>query len=93
MSEDKKYKVIIKSYNITDGTVIERNDKSRIVLENIGTTNALINNIIPLNAGNSRRFIEHHESRIDTDFEVVFPGGQNAGNNILIIESYYEKIA
>lgn len=89
---DKKYKAIIKSYSVTDGTIIERTSKSRIEFENIGTTNAMINNIVPLPIGRRRRYHERPDVRIDSDFEIVFTDGQDIGNNVLVTETYYEEI-
>lgn len=91
MNKDLKYKAIYKIYQITTGSVIDRNDKSRVQFLNTGTVDAVINNCIPLPAGSDFEFKEHHCVQIETDFDIIFPG-TDTGNKIVVIETYYETI-
>jgi len=94
MNKGLQYKAIYKIYSITTGSVIDRNNKSRVQFLNTGARDAVINNCIPLPAGKYFEFKEHHCVKSETDFDVIFTGttGDDTGKKVVVIETYYETI-
>lgn len=85
------YNVNYKQYIIAQNTTIRKSGFGAISFENIGSDNAMINNVIPLdNTGIARTFSEKPYCRIDSDFTVTF-SGNDPDRRVLVVETYYTE--
>lgn len=85
------YSVKYKQYIIAQNTTIRQSGFGAISFENIGTDNAKINNVIPLdNTGIARTFSEKPYCRIESDFTITFAGNDH-DRRVLVIETYYNE--
>lgn len=83
------YSVHYKSRVITDNEIILPDKYSCVSFENIGTSQATLNNNIPLTSG-QRWFNEKPFVQIDSNFSVSFTG--TGTNKVLVIFAYYVEI-
>ena len=91
----KEYKARYKSELITSNTIIQADGYSCISFENIGNSDAYLNENVPLYpaSGISRFFNEKPWVEIDTDFLVSFDSEEGTDENkVIIIYTYYDKI-
>lgn len=88
----KHYFVTYRQEIITENNIVRADGFSSISFENIGTDNALLNSVIPLNnVGIAREFIEKPYCVIKDNFVISFEG-VDADTRILVVKSYYQLI-
>lgn len=88
----KKYNAYYIKEIITNNTQIRSDEFSCISFENIGTDNAKIDGIIPLeNTGIAREFSEKPYVKIDVDFMITFDNA-STDKQVLVIKTVYKEI-
>ena len=87
-----QYKANYKTYIVNTNTTIRQTGFSAISFENIGTDDAVINNVIPCdNTGVARSFEEKPYVIIESNFNLTFAGA-STDKRILVVETYYTEI-